>query len=69
MRVIDTVDTKLIAETKDLLIEAAGKEFSSTIIFGFKEGRIHISCSSTKHSLEVLGALIAAQDEILSNWR
>lgn len=69
MKVIDTVDDKLVAETKELLTEAAAKDFSSAIILGFKEGRIHISSSSTKHNLEVLGALLAAQDELLSNWR
>ena len=59
--------TRLKQEAKEVLEEAIEQNFDSVILFGYKDGNIHIKHSSNHSTLEQLGALSAAQIHLWTN--
>lgn len=58
------VDTGYADDARGLLEGAAIEGFETAIVFGFKDGKMHIRASASKSTLEILGALDAAKAHV-----
>jgi hypothetical protein len=57
-----------VSPVDKVLREAHEQKFDEVIVFGRKEGLVHIQSSAIKDNVYILGCLEAMKDSLLKNW-
>jgi len=50
-----------------VLEESMTMGFETVVVFGLRDGKIHIKCSGTQNTIELIGHLEAAKMQLWSN--
>jgi len=64
LAVVEPIPNGYKDDARAVLQEAAEMGFDSVIVFGLKDGEIHVNSSANVSRLEMIGALAAAQSRV-----